>query len=99
MQRFLSQKQVAYMLGVSVRTLERHRLAGIGPHFVRMGRLVRYREVDVDEWALNARGTSTSTNAVHSTAPTNESRIVAANTSAPPGDARAPEPCVHGERA
>jgi predicted DNA-binding transcriptional regulator AlpA len=90
-QQFLSQKQVAYMLGVSVRTLERHRLAGLGPHFVRIGRLVRYREADVDEWALKARGTSTSTNAVQAKAPTKECRTVAVGTGAPVRDVRAPD--------
>lgn len=66
MQRFLSQKQVAYMLGVSVRTLEGHRLVGIGPQFVRIGRLVRYREADVDEWASSLRRASISTDDAHS---------------------------------
>jgi predicted DNA-binding transcriptional regulator AlpA len=43
----LDQKQTAHFLGLSVRTLERHRLAGTGPPFVRLGRLVRYRQQDL----------------------------------------------------
>jgi hypothetical protein len=34
-----SQKQAAKILGVSVRTLERHRVAGTGPRWARLGRL------------------------------------------------------------
>jgi len=45
-----SQKQIASLLGFSGRTLERHRQAGTGPRFVRLGRLIRYRERDVAEW-------------------------------------------------
>jgi hypothetical protein len=41
------QKKTAHILGLSVRTLERHRLAGTGPRYVRLGRLVRYRQQDL----------------------------------------------------
>ena len=43
----LSTKQAARMIGVSDRTLEDWRLRGIGPRFVKIGRLVRYRPADV----------------------------------------------------
>ena len=50
MDALLDQKQVAQMIGVSIGTLERHRVAGTGPRWARLGRLVRYRQVDVLEW-------------------------------------------------
>jgi predicted DNA-binding transcriptional regulator AlpA len=46
----LTQKDAAHLLGVSVRTLERHRVTGTGPRWARLGRLVRYRERDIAEW-------------------------------------------------
>ena len=46
----LDQKQTAHFLGLSVRTLERHRLAGTGPLYVRVGRLVRYRQQDLADF-------------------------------------------------
>lgn len=45
-----SPSAVARLLGTSIRTLERKRADGSGPKFVRVGRLVRYRDVDVDQW-------------------------------------------------
>jgi predicted DNA-binding transcriptional regulator AlpA len=56
----LSQKQAAQILGLSVRTLERHRLAGTGPRYARLGRLIRYRKCDLAEWVHDALRTSTS---------------------------------------
>ena len=50
MDTLLDQKTAAKLLGLSVRTLERHRVAGTGPRFARLGRLVRYRENDLIEW-------------------------------------------------
>lgn len=46
----LDQKQAARILRLSVRTLERHRVAGTGPRYVRLGHLIRYRENDLKEW-------------------------------------------------
>jgi excisionase family DNA binding protein len=56
----LNQNEAARILGVSVRTLERHRIAGSGPRFCRLGRLVRYRECDLDDWVSRSLRTSTS---------------------------------------
>lgn len=50
MEILLHQKEAAHILGLSVRTLERHRLAGTGPRYVRLGRLVRYRPQDLVEF-------------------------------------------------
>ena len=62
--RLLSQKQAAELLGLSVRTLERYRRAGIGPTFCRIGsRMVRYREQDLQAWTESSLRSSTSENA------------------------------------
>jgi predicted DNA-binding transcriptional regulator AlpA len=50
MQSLLDQKRAAQFLGLSVRTLERHRVAGTGPRYSRLGRLIRYRPGDLTEW-------------------------------------------------
>jgi excisionase family DNA binding protein len=46
----LTQREAARLLRVSVRTLERHRAAGTGPAYVLIGRLVRYRQEDLNNW-------------------------------------------------
>ena len=38
MEKLLTQKEVAHQLGISERTLERHRVTGTGPRSVRLGR-------------------------------------------------------------
>jgi predicted DNA-binding transcriptional regulator AlpA len=45
---------------VSQRTLQRWRLEGVGPKFLKLGRLVRYRKSDLDRWADAQLRTSTS---------------------------------------
>jgi excisionase family DNA binding protein len=60
MDSLLNQKQAAQVLGISVRTLERHRVAGTGPRWARLGRLVRYRESDLVEWIERNLRSSTS---------------------------------------
>jgi predicted DNA-binding transcriptional regulator AlpA len=47
----LNEKQVAEFLGVTVHALRRWRFEGRGPDFFRLeGRLVRYRQEDVEGW-------------------------------------------------
>ncbi|RDV04519.1 helix-turn-helix transcriptional regulator [Undibacter mobilis] len=60
MAKLLDQNQVSERWGVSVRTLERYRLTGTGPRFIRIGRLVRYRESDLEEYVFDHVRTSTS---------------------------------------
>jgi len=50
----LTRREAAALLRLSQRTLERLRVTGLGPRFVRTGRLVRYRQDDLDTW-VNAR--------------------------------------------
>ena len=60
MQPLLTQKQCAELLRLSERTLERLRVSGTGPKFVRMGRSVRYRQSDVEAWTASRVVGSTS---------------------------------------
>jgi hypothetical protein len=41
----------ARILGTSIRTLERKRADGTGPRFVKVSRLVRYTDHDLEEYA------------------------------------------------
>ena len=56
----LDQNRLAKLLSCSARTLERQRLEGTGIPFCRVGRLVRYRLVDVRQYLEAQRRTSTS---------------------------------------
>ena len=49
---FLSPKQAAHYLGVSLRTLQVHRTRGTGPRFRRPCRRIRYHIDDLDAWSL-----------------------------------------------
>jgi len=48
--RILTDVEVAERLGVSRFTVRSWRLKGVGPRFLKMGRAVRYRCEDVDEY-------------------------------------------------
>lgn len=43
-------REVAAYLKVSPPALEKWRLTGKGPAFIRIGRLIRYRRSDLDRW-------------------------------------------------
>jgi hypothetical protein len=45
-----TQRQTAQALLLSTRTLERWRVMGLGPKFVRAGKSIRYRLTDVVAW-------------------------------------------------
>jgi len=62
MLRLLTQVEAARLLRLSERTLERLRLQGGGPLYVKAGRAVRYRECDLEAW-IDARVVS-STSAI-----------------------------------
>ena len=47
---YLTQREVAAHLRLSEGTLERHRVAGTGPAFVKLGRRVVYRREDIERW-------------------------------------------------
>jgi excisionase family DNA binding protein len=46
----LTQREAASVLRLSERTLERMRVSGITPKFVKVGRSIRYRQSDLDQW-------------------------------------------------
>lgn len=52
--RTLTDVEVAARLGVSRFTVRAWRLKGLGPRFLKMGRAVRYRPQDVDEYERHA---------------------------------------------
>jgi hypothetical protein len=61
---FMNQQATADFLGLSERTLERFRLDGRGPAFLKFGRRVMYAREDVLAWADRHRRTSTADHSV-----------------------------------
>ena len=57
--RFLRTPEAARLLGLSGRTLEKHRTYGTGPLYRKLGGLVVYTVADLEAWA--ARGAQAST--------------------------------------
>jgi len=57
---FISEEEAAGFLCQSVRTLQKWRVTGFGPHFYKPGRSVRYRRRDLRLWAEARRQRSTS---------------------------------------
>lgn len=49
-EKMLSTKEVAKILGLSHRTLENYRQNGRGPKYVKVGGCIRYKVSDVMEW-------------------------------------------------
>jgi len=60
MQTLLTQREAALALRCSERTLERLRLQGTGPQYVKTTRRVLYREGDLEAWIASRVTTSTS---------------------------------------
>lgn len=56
----LDEKLAANYLGFAVSTLQKRRVAGLEPRFVKLSRLVRYRKSDLDEWITRSVVNSTS---------------------------------------
>lgn len=46
----MTTQQLAQYLGVSVSLLNTYRAEGMGPVYLKLGRLVRYRLNDVEKW-------------------------------------------------
>ena len=46
----LTTPDAALRVGLSHRTLERYRVTGEGPRFLKLGRRVLYRPANLDEW-------------------------------------------------
>ena len=67
MQIFLTEKEVAKQIKVSLATLRRWRLLQRGPRFVKVGALVRSRPEDLEHWMerLPAGGTEPHRQEIH----------------------------------
>ena len=52
--RLVTERDASECLGVSVRTLQKWRLQGSGPRFVKLGHAVRYDGRDLDPFALRS---------------------------------------------
>ena len=57
---FITETEAADYLCQSIRTLQKWRVTGFGPHFYKPGRSVRYRRRDLREWAETRRRRHTS---------------------------------------
>lgn len=57
--RYLVQKEAAKYLRLSSRTLERYRVVGTGPRFIKAGRRVLYRRDALDDWTSERTFSST----------------------------------------
>ena len=55
----LTEQELHEITKRSVKAIQKDRLDGIGPKFVKLGRLVRYRAADVVEWLEKQTRTST----------------------------------------
>ena len=47
---FLTTRQLADYLGMSIVKINNDRARGFGPPYMRVDRVIRYRRTDVDEW-------------------------------------------------
>jgi excisionase family DNA binding protein len=54
MSHVMNEHEAAPVVGLAVATLQKLRVKGGGPRFVKLGRSVRYRQSDLEEW-LSAR--------------------------------------------
>jgi predicted DNA-binding transcriptional regulator AlpA len=50
LQELLTERDVARVTGLSVASVRRWRLLGIGPKYIKIGAAVRYRSEDISAW-------------------------------------------------
>lgn len=48
--KLITTKELAEFLGCSEYTIVQYRAKGTGPKFLRLGRLIRYRIPDLEQW-------------------------------------------------
>jgi predicted DNA-binding transcriptional regulator AlpA len=58
--QIVNTKVAAAIADMSPRTLERKRVSGTGPKFLKLGKSVRYRISDIEDWLIANEHTSTS---------------------------------------
>ena len=56
----LNERQAAKSLTVGEKCLQAWRTRGGGPAYIKIGRLIRYRQTDLDNWIEQRKRTSTS---------------------------------------
>jgi hypothetical protein len=61
MDGYMTPRQLATELGLSVGTLANMRYRGTGPVFVKAGQIIRYKRADVQAWLDGNRHTRTDT--------------------------------------
>ncbi|MDR1112414.1 MAG: helix-turn-helix domain-containing protein [Bacteroidales bacterium] len=49
-EKLLNTKNLAEFLGISAATIIQYRRNGNGPEYIKLGRLVRYRNMDIEAW-------------------------------------------------
>ena len=59
-QRYLRTPEAATFVGLSIRTLEKHRIYGTGPRYSKLGGRVVYRLEDLQAWVESGAKASTS---------------------------------------
>ena len=59
-QRYLRTPDAARLVGLSIRTLEKHRIYGTGPRYSKLGGRVVYAVDDLQSWVQSAAKASTS---------------------------------------
>ncbi|MFC5355513.1 helix-turn-helix transcriptional regulator [Azospirillum himalayense] len=72
--RFLRTPEAARFLGLSTRTMEKHRLYGTGPRYRKIGGRVVYAVEDLKSWADQGLRTSTSDPGVGTVRPARPAR-------------------------
>ena len=58
--RYLRTPEASRFVGLSIRTLEKHRIYGTGPRYLKLGGRVVYRVEDLQSWAESGAKASTS---------------------------------------
>lgn len=58
--RYLRTPEAARIVGLSIRTLEKHRIYGTGPRYSKLGGRVVYSAEDLTAWVESGRKSSTS---------------------------------------
>lgn len=53
--RLMTEKEVHKLLGIGLSTLQQWRVKGLGPRYLKIGRSVRYRLSDVQDYIRNCR--------------------------------------------
>jgi hypothetical protein len=68
LRKLVNERVAAELLGLSVRTMQKWRLQGVGPRFLKLGHAVRYDLTDLEEFVGERRCESTSRNTAAATA-------------------------------